>query len=75
MKQVLQSLKNGRTEVASVPCPAVKWGQLLVASSRTLISAGTERTLVSFGKASLVSKARQQPERVRAVLEIGRAQV
>jgi len=69
MKQVLQSLKNGRTEVASVPCPAVKWGQLLVASSRTLISAGTERTLVSFGKASLVSKARQQPERVRAVLD------
>lgn len=69
MKQVLQSLKNGRTEVASVPCPAVRSGQLLVASSRTLISAGTERTLVSFGKANLVSKARQQPERVRTVLD------
>jgi predicted dehydrogenase/NADPH:quinone reductase-like Zn-dependent oxidoreductase len=69
MKQVLQSLKDGRTEVASVPCPAVKSGQLLVASSRTLISAGTERTLVSFGKASLVSKARREPERVRAVLD------
>ncbi len=69
MKQVLQSLKNGRTEVADVPCPAVRNGQLLIASSRTLISAGTERTLVSFGKASLLSKARQQPDKVRMVLD------
>ena len=50
-------------------CPAVRNGQLLIASSRTLISAGTERTLVSFGKASLLSKARQQPDKVRMVLD------
>jgi predicted dehydrogenase/NADPH:quinone reductase-like Zn-dependent oxidoreductase len=47
----------------------VRNGQLLIASSRTLISAGTERTLVSFGKASLLSKARQQPDKVRMVLD------
>lgn len=69
MKQVFQSLKNGETEVASVPCPAVNKGQLLVLSSRTLVSAGTERMLVDFGKASLVGKARQQPDKVRMALD------
>ena len=67
VKQLLQSLKSGATEVATVPCPAVKQGQLLIASSRTLVSAGTERMLVDFGKASLIGKVRQQPDKVRMV--------
>jgi predicted dehydrogenase/threonine dehydrogenase-like Zn-dependent dehydrogenase len=69
VKQVLQSLKDGRTQVTDVPAPSVRRGQLLISSSRTLISAGTERSLVSFGKASLVQKARQQPDKVRMVIE------
>jgi predicted dehydrogenase/threonine dehydrogenase-like Zn-dependent dehydrogenase len=69
LKQVLQSLKDGRTEVASVPRPALGTRDLLIASARTLISAGTERSLVSFGKASLINKARQQPDKVRMVLD------
>ena len=69
MKQVLQSLKTGVTEVAEVPCPAASRGQVLVRSTRTLVSAGTERMLVDFGKAGLVGKARQQPERVRQVFD------
>ena len=59
MKQILQSLKTGTTEVAEVPCPAVKRGQLLIRSSHTLVSAGTERMLVEFGKANWIDKARQ----------------
>ncbi|MER9670160.1 bi-domain-containing oxidoreductase [Mesorhizobium sp. M0203] len=69
MRQILQSLKTGATEVADVPCPALSRGQLLIRSSRTLVSAGTERMLVDFGKASLIGKARQQPERVKQVLD------
>lgn len=69
MKQILQSLKTGTTEVAEVPCPAVKRGQLLIRSSHTLVSAGTERMLVEFGKASYIDKARQQPDKVRMVLD------
>jgi len=49
MKQILQSLKTGITEVAELPCPLVKRGQRLIRSSRTLVSAGTERMLVEFG--------------------------
>ncbi len=69
MKQILQSLKTGTTEVAEVPCPAVKRGQLLIRSSHTLVSAGTERMLVDFGKANWIDKARQQPDKVRMVLD------
>ena len=68
VKQILQSLKNGSTEVAEVPCPAVKRGHLLVRTSRTLVSAGTERMLVEFGKAGWIEKARQQPDKVRMVV-------
>jgi len=69
MKQILQSLKTGTTEVAEVPCPAVKSGQLLIRSSHTLVSAGTERMLLEFGKANWLNKARQQPDKLRMVLE------
>ena len=69
MKQVLQNLKDGSTEVADVPCPRVGRGQLLMRTRRTLVSAGTERMLVDFGKAGLIDKARQQPDKVRMVLD------
>ena len=69
MKQVLQNLKNGSTEVAEVPAPRVGRGQLLIRTTRTLVSAGTERMMVDFGKAGLIDKARQQPDKVRMVLD------
>src|SRR3954469_15768112 len=69
MRQILQNLKTGATEVVDVPCPEVRHSELLIRTSRTLISAGTERMLVEFGKASLIDKARQQPDKVRMVLD------
>ncbi|HXH29317.1 MAG TPA: bi-domain-containing oxidoreductase [Bacteriovoracaceae bacterium] len=69
MKQILQSLKTGSTEVAEIPCPAVRRGQLLIRTRQSLVSAGTERMLVEFGKANLINKARQQPDKVRMVLD------
>lgn len=69
MKQVLQSLRNGSTEIADVPCPTAKRGSLLIRTSRTLVSVGTERMLVEFGKAGWIEKARQQPDKVRMVLD------
>jgi predicted dehydrogenase/threonine dehydrogenase-like Zn-dependent dehydrogenase len=69
MKQILQSLTTGITEIAEVPCPAVQRGQLLIRTSHTLVSAGTERMLVEFGRAGWVDKARQQPDKVRMVLD------
>lgn len=69
MKQVLQSLRTGLTEVADVPCPTPGAGQVLVQTAVTLISPGTERSLVQFGRGGLISKARQQPEKLRQVID------
>lgn len=69
MKQILQNLGNGETTLAEVPCPINKAGHLLIKSSVTLVSAGTERMLLDFGKASMLQKARQQPDKVKMVLD------
>ncbi len=69
MKQILQSLKTGATEIANIPVPSAKRGQLLIKTSHSLVSAGTERMLVEFGKAGWIEKARQQPDKVRMVLD------
>jgi predicted dehydrogenase/threonine dehydrogenase-like Zn-dependent dehydrogenase len=69
MKQILQDMARGTTYVAEAPSPVPSRGTLLITSSISLISAGTERMLVGFGKASMLDKARQQPEKVKMVLE------
>ncbi|GAB4280751.1 MAG: bi-domain-containing oxidoreductase [Candidatus Rifleibacteriota bacterium] len=69
MKQILQSLKTGEIELAELPVPAVKAGHLLIKTSRSLISLGTERMLLNFGKAGWIDKARQQPDKVRQVFQ------
>lgn len=72
MKQILQDLGSGQTILVEAPAPAVRDGHLLIDTSRTLISSGTERMLVDFGKAGLIDKARAQPEKVMQVLEKAR---
>ena len=69
MKQVLQSLKTGETQIADVPVPGASRGSLLIQTSQTLVSPGTERMLVDFGKAGWIEKARQQPDKVRMVVD------
>ena len=68
MKQILQNLSDGETLLVDVPCPKNRNGYLLVASSRTLVSSGTERMLVDFGKANIIQKARLHPDKINQVL-------
>jgi len=69
MKQILQDMGQGATYIAEAPAPGVSHGSVLIGTTTSLISAGTERMLVGFGKASYLDKARQQPEKVKMVLE------
>ncbi|WP_286233916.1 bi-domain-containing oxidoreductase [Thalassotalea sediminis] len=69
MKQILQNMGTGETTIVEAPAPQVKAGHVVITSSVSLISVGTERMLVDFGKASLIDKARQQPEKVKMVLD------
>ena len=41
---------------------------MLIQTTRSLVSIGTERMLVEFGKANMLQKARQQPDKVKQVL-------
>ena len=69
MKAVIQMLGSGVTDLVEVPAPVALAGSVVIASRRSLISAGTERMLVDFGRASILEKARQQPDKVRLVLD------
>lgn len=69
MKQIIQDLKNGETILEEVPVPMVKTGHVLIKTTKSLVSLGTERMLVEFGKANFIQKARQQPDKVKMVLD------
>ncbi len=69
MKQILQNLGNGETILAEVPCPRRSKGAVLCQTTRTLVSLGTEKLLIDFGKAGWIAKARSQPDKVKQVLQ------
>ncbi len=68
MKQILQNLGNGETILADIPVPTPGRGFLLIRSERSLVSIGTEKMLVDFGRANFLDKARQQPAKVAQVI-------
>jgi predicted dehydrogenase/threonine dehydrogenase-like Zn-dependent dehydrogenase len=69
MKQIIQSFKTGKTLLEDIPAPLIGSGSVLIQTSRSLVSLGTERMLVEFGRSNLISKARQQPDKVKQVLD------
>lgn len=68
MKQIIQDLRHGNTILEEVPAPLVSKGHVLIETTRSLVSLGTERMLVEFGKANFIQKARQQPDKVKDVI-------
>jgi predicted dehydrogenase/threonine dehydrogenase-like Zn-dependent dehydrogenase len=69
LKQIIQSFKTGHTVLEDIPAPVAKRGCVLIKTTRSLVSVGTERMLVEFGRANLLQKARQQPDKVKQVLD------
>ncbi len=69
MKQLIQNFKTGTTSLEDIPVPKASRNQILIRTTHSLVSIGTERMLVEFGKASLIQKARQQPDKVAQVLD------
>tara|TARA_Y100000590_G_scaffold342916_1_gene391687 strand:- start:14 stop:2140 length:2127 start_codon:yes stop_codon:yes gene_type:complete len=69
VKQIIQNLGNGKTSIQDGPMPSNKPGHLLISTSYSVISTGTERMLKSFGQANLINKAKQQPDKVKQTIE------
>jgi predicted dehydrogenase len=73
MKQVIQDLSEGATTLIDAPAPQAGRGKVLIDTRVSLVSAGTERMLMQFGQASMLSKARQQPDKVKQVIDKARS--
>lgn len=69
MKQLFQNLANGEVQLIEVPAPASSSDSVVTRTSLSLVSVGTEKTLMDFGRAGWLDKARQQPDKVRMVLD------
>lgn len=69
MLQVIQPIDGRPTEVLEVPAPAIGPNQVLIANRCSLISAGTERSVIGLAQKSLIGKARARPDQVRRVIE------
>jgi predicted dehydrogenase/threonine dehydrogenase-like Zn-dependent dehydrogenase len=67
MKQILQNLKTGEVTLPDLPVPKVSRGQILIQTKKSLVSLGTEKMLLEFGKASFIGKALAQPDKVKQV--------
>lgn len=72
MLQAIQYQKTGELSVKDLPAPELKPGMVIVRTSASLISAGTERTSVETAKASMLQKARSRPDLVRQVLDMAK---
>ena len=68
MKKIFQDLRNGKTIIEEIPAPSTLQNKITIQSSKSLISPGTEKMLLNFGKSNYFQKALQKPEKVKQVI-------
>ena len=68
MKQVLLNLENGDITVENVPVPVLKKG-VVVQNAYSVISAGTEGSLLNLADKNLLGKAKERPDLAKKVLD------
>ncbi len=71
MKQLAQ-YQDGRLELQDVPSPVPPPGGILVRTTCSVISPGTEKMKVEQARMSLLQKAKARPDQVRKVIETAR---
>jgi len=74
MKQIMVDLKKGAILVEEVPSPVMKGEGVLVHNHYSVISGGTEGSLLNLASSSYLSKARKKPDLFKKVLEMARKQ-
>src|SRR5437879_12909163 len=69
MKQLWQNISTGKASVVDVPAPRTGAGHILVRVMASLISAGTERSVVEFAEKNLFQKAMARPDLVSQLVQ------
>ncbi|MFK7800613.1 MAG: bi-domain-containing oxidoreductase [Anaerolineae bacterium] len=69
MKQLLQFVRDGRSDIVDIPSPICGKNKVLVQTATSLVSAGTERMIVDFAEKNLIEKARSRPDLVRQTID------
>jgi hypothetical protein len=72
MKQILQNYRTGKLELAETPVPVCSADTVLVRTAASLVSIGTERSMIELGRKSLLGKARARPDLVKRFIEKSR---
>ena len=73
VRQLVQSVRSGELSLTEIPIPSPSPTEVLVATSRSVVSAGTERAVNELASASLLQKAKARPDLVRQVVTKARA--
>jgi len=68
VRQLIQSVRGGELKLVEVPVPIASSTSVLVETTRSAVSPGTERSVRDLASASLLGKARARPDLVRQVL-------
>jgi predicted dehydrogenase/threonine dehydrogenase-like Zn-dependent dehydrogenase len=74
VKQVVQSIGDGSLRIVDVPVPSIGASEVLVSTTRSLVSTGTEKAVRELASSSLIEKARARPDLVRQVLRKAKAE-
>ena len=74
IRQLVQSVKSGELSLTEVPVPTPGPTQVLVATTRSVVSPGTERAVTQLASASLLQKAKARPDLVRQVISKARSE-
>lgn len=69
MKQVIQNYSTGVVELADVPMPLCPADNILIRNTASLVSIGTERSIIELGRKNLLEKARTRPDLVKRFME------
>lgn len=69
MFQIIQNYRTGKIELADVPIPHCVSNSILVKNIASLVSIGTERSIIELGKKSLLGKAKARPDLVKRFLD------
>ena len=68
MKQIIQNYKTGELQLVEVTVPALRNGFIVVRNMNSVVSVGTEKSMLEMAKKSLLGKALARPDLVKQVI-------